>query len=225
MFILIGSTVFALTFRGVNGDIWVENLFALVPGGVWGFIVVVNLIVFILGFFIDFFEIAFILLPLLAPIAQKLDINMVWFGVMIAMNMQTSFLTPPFGFALFYLRSVAPKEVTTVDIYKGVVPFVCVQLLALVMVIAFPKLVLDFDAVKARQQEINKPVDVPFVPFDLNNQPDGGFKPVDPMEGFAPQGDGKSTAPADAAAPATPAAPAAAPPAFDPADAFRPEKK
>ena len=220
MFILIGSTVFALTFRGVNGDIWVENLFALVPGGVWGFIVVVNLIVFILGFFIDFFEIAFILLPLLVPIAQKLDINMVWFGVMIAMNMQTSFLTPPFGFALFYLRSVAPKEVTTVDIYKGVVPFVTVQLLALVMVIAFPRLVLDFDAVKARQQEINKPVEVPFVPFDQKEQPDGGFKPMDPMEGFKPQGEGKGDA-----AKADGAAPLAPPPSFDPADAFKPEKK
>jgi tripartite ATP-independent transporter DctM subunit len=216
MFILIGSTVFALTFRGVNGDIWVENLFALVPGGVWGFIVVVNIIVFILGFFIDFFEIAFILLPLLVPIAQKLDINMVWFGVMIAMNMQTSFLTPPFGFALFYLRSVAPKEVSTVDIYKGVIPFVTVQLFALVMVIAFPRLVLDFDAVKARQQEINKPVEVPFVPFDQKEQPDGGFKPIDPMEGFKPQGESKG----DAAKPE-----GAAPPAFDPADAFKPEKK
>jgi tripartite ATP-independent transporter DctM subunit len=153
MFILIGSTVFALTFRGVDGDLWVEHLFSLVPGGVVGFIVVVNLLVFILGFFIDFFEIAFILLPLIGPVAAKLDINLVWFGVMIAMNMQTSFLTPPFGFALFYLRSVAPKEVTTADIYRAVVPFVAVQLVALAMVIAFPSLVLDLDTAKLKQQQ------------------------------------------------------------------------
>jgi tripartite ATP-independent transporter DctM subunit len=141
MFILIGSTVFALTFRAVNGDLWVEHLFTLVPGGVVGFLVVVNLIIFILGFFIDFFEIAFILLPLLGPVAAKMGIDLVWFAIMIGMNMQTSFLTPPFGFALFYLRGVAPPAVKTTDIYKGIVPFVAVQLFALVMVIAFPGMV------------------------------------------------------------------------------------
>ncbi|MFN9573413.1 MAG: TRAP transporter large permease subunit, partial [Betaproteobacteria bacterium] len=188
VFILIGSTIFALTFRGVNGDIWVENLFALVPGGVWGFIVVVNIIVFILGFFIDFFEIAFILLPLLAPIAQKLDVNMVWFGVMIAMNMQTSFLTPPFGFALFYLRSVAPKEVTTIDIYKGVVPFVTVQLIALALTIGFPRLVLDFDALKARQQAPDKSLD-----DAIPTGPAGGAPSTDPTDAFRQGGN-----PADA---------------------------
>lgn len=141
MFILIGSTVFALTFRAVNGDLWVEHLFTLVPGGVVGFLVVVNLIIFILGFFIDFFEIAFILLPLLGPVAAKMGIDLVWFAIMIGMNMQTSFLTPPFGFALFYLRGVAPPAVKTTDIYKGIVPFVAVQLFALAMVIAFPGMV------------------------------------------------------------------------------------
>jgi tripartite ATP-independent transporter DctM subunit len=141
MFILIGSTVFALTFRAVNGDLWVEHLFTLVPGGVVGFLVVVNLMIFILGFFIDFFEIAFILLPLLGPVAAKLGIDLVWFAVMIGMNMQTSFLTPPFGFALFYLRGVAPPEVRTTEIYKGIVPFVAVQLVALAMVITFPGMV------------------------------------------------------------------------------------
>lgn len=156
MFILIGSTVFALTFRAVNGDLWVEHLFSLVPGGVVGFIFVVNLLVFVLGFFIDFFEIAFILLPLIGPVAAKLDINLVWFGVMIAMNMQTSFLTPPFGFALFYLRSVAPKEVSTADIYRAVVPFVAVQLAALAMVIAFPSLVLELDTAPSRKQQIEQ---------------------------------------------------------------------
>jgi tripartite ATP-independent transporter DctM subunit len=141
MFILIGSTIFALVFRAVDGDLWVERLFSLVPGGVWGFIVVVNFIILVLGFFIDFFEIAFILLPLLAPVAAKLGIDMVWFAVMIGMNLQTSFLTPPFGFSLFYLRSVAPREVSTLDIYKGVLPFVCVQVVALAIVIAWPGLV------------------------------------------------------------------------------------
>jgi len=138
MFILVGSTVFALVFRAVEGDLWVERLFALVPGGALGFLVVVNLIVFVLGFFIDFFEIAFILLPLLGPVAAKLGIDPVWFAIMIGMNMQTSFLTPPFGFALFYLRSVAPKAIATADIYRGIIPFVGVQLLALALVIAFP---------------------------------------------------------------------------------------
>ena len=141
MFILVGSTVFSLSFRALDGDLWVEHLFLAIPGGEWGFIVVVNLIVFVLGFFIDFFEIAFIVLPLLAPVAAKLGIDLVWFGVMIGMNMQTSFLTPPFGFALFYLRSVAPKEVSTVAIYRGVIPFVLVQLSALLIVITFPAMV------------------------------------------------------------------------------------
>jgi len=219
VFILIGSTIFALTFRGVNGDIWVENLFALVPGGVWGFIVVVNIIVFILGFFIDFFEIAFILLPLLAPIAQKLDVNMVWFGVMIAMNMQTSFLTPPFGFALFYLRSVAPKEVTTIDIYKGVVPFVTVQLIALALTIGFPRLVLDFDALKARQQAPDKSLD-----DAIPTGPAGGAPSTDPTDAFRQGGN-----PADAFKPqGTPDGGVPNPTdAFkaqdNPADAFKPE--
>ena len=219
VFILIGSTIFALTFRGVNGDIWVENLFALVPGGVWGFIVVVNIIVFILGFFIDFFEIAFILLPLLAPIAQKLDVNMVWFGVMIAMNMQTSFLTPPFGFALFYLRSVAPREVTTIDIYKGVVPFVTVQVIALALVIGFPRLVLDFDALKARQQAPDKSLD-----DAIPTGPAGGAPSTDPTDAFRQGGN-----PADAFKPqGTPDGGVPNPTdAFkaqdNPADAFKPE--
>jgi tripartite ATP-independent transporter DctM subunit len=141
MFILIGSTVFALVFRAVDGDLWVERLFSLVPGGVIGFLIVVNLMIFVLGFFIDFFEIAFILLPLLAPVAVKLGIHPAWFGVMIGMNLQTSFLTPPFGFSLFYLRSVAPPEIRTTDIYRGVLPFVAVQVVALALVIAFPALV------------------------------------------------------------------------------------
>jgi len=141
MFILIGSTVFALTFRAVDGDLWVERLFTLVPGGIAGFLIVVNLLIFVLGFFIDFFEIAFIVLPLLAPVAFKLGIDPVWFAVMIGINLQTSFLTPPFGFSLFYLRSVAPPRIKTADIYKGVMPFVGVQLIALLLVVCYPQLV------------------------------------------------------------------------------------
>jgi predicted histidine transporter YuiF (NhaC family) len=113
-----------------------------VPGGQWGFLLVVNLIVFLLGFFIDFFEIAFILLPLLGPVADKLGIDLIWFGVMIGMNLQTSFLTPPFGFALFYLRSVAPPSIQTSDIYRGVVNFIVIQLIALVSILVWPQSVL-----------------------------------------------------------------------------------
>lgn len=176
LFILIGSTVFALTFRAVDGDLWVEHLFSLVPGGTIGFLFVVNFMVFILGFFIDFFEIAFILIPLLVPVAQKLDINLVWFGVMIAVNMQTSFLTPPFGFSLFYLRSVAPKTVSTLDIYKGIIPFVAVQLVALGLVIAFPGMVIDEQAYKKKQEQLNQEIEGDFV---QDNMPP-------PQEGEAP---------------------------------------
>jgi tripartite ATP-independent transporter DctM subunit len=141
LFILIGSSLFSLVFRALDGDLWVEELFAHVPGGVIGFLLIVNLLVFILGCFIDFFEIAFIAVPLLAPVAHKLGIDPVWFGVMLAMNLQTSFLTPPFGFSLFYLRSVAPASIPTSAIYRGVLPFIALQILMVVMVAAFPQLV------------------------------------------------------------------------------------
>ncbi|HPW83475.1 MAG TPA: TRAP transporter large permease subunit [Rhodoferax sp.] len=164
LFILIGSTVFSFTFNAADGHIWVEHLFDKIPGGAWGFLLVVNVLVFILGCFIDFFEIAFIVIPLLAPVAEKIlpglvpgmtpDQAMIWFGVIIAMNLQTSFLTPPFGFALFYLRSVAAKfdykdrvtgklipSVKTTEIYKGSIAFICLQLIMVAAVIAFPVLV------------------------------------------------------------------------------------
>jgi TRAP-type mannitol/chloroaromatic compound transport system permease large subunit len=141
LFILIGSTVFGLTFRGVNGDLWVEHLLTSLPGGQTGFLVAVNLLVFVLAFFLDYFELAFIIIPLLAPVADKLGIDLIWFGVLIAVNMQTSFLHPPFGFALFFLRSVAPEKVKTASIYWGAVPFVCIQLLMVGLIIAFPNLV------------------------------------------------------------------------------------
>jgi len=165
LFILIGSTVFSFTFNAADGHIWVEHLFDSMPGGALGFLIVVNILVFILGCFIDFFEIAFIVIPMLAPVAEKIlpelfppgtpiDAIMVWFGVVIAMNMQTSFLTPPFGFALFYLRSVAAKEdytdrvtkaripaVTTAQIYKGSIAFIVLQLIMVGVLIAYPSLV------------------------------------------------------------------------------------
>ena len=164
LFILIGSTVFSFTFNAADGHIWVEHLFAQVPGGAWGFLIVVNILVFILGCFIDFFEIAFIVIPLLAPVAEKIlpglvpgltaDQAMIWFGVIIAMNLQTSFLTPPFGFALFYLRSVAAKAdykdritgqtipaVQTMEIYKGAVAFIVLQLIMVAAVMLYPALV------------------------------------------------------------------------------------
>jgi TRAP-type mannitol/chloroaromatic compound transport system permease large subunit len=141
MFILIGSTVFALVFRGVDGDLWVEHLLTGLPGGVTGFLIVVNIMFFVLAFFLDFFELAFILVPLVGPVANKLGIDLVWFGVLLGVNMQTSFMHPPFGFALFYLRSVAPKEVKTSDIYWGAIPFVVIQVIMVALIIIFPHLV------------------------------------------------------------------------------------
>jgi tripartite ATP-independent transporter DctM subunit len=141
VFLLIGSTAFALVFRGLNGDIWIEELLVNLPGGKIGLLIVANLAIFVLGFFIDFFEIAFIILPLLVPAARALGIDLVWFGVMIGLNLQTSFLTPPFGFALFYLRGVAPPEVKTTDIYRGVIPFIGIQILGLILVCVFPGMV------------------------------------------------------------------------------------
>ena len=155
LFILIGATVFSLAFQAVDGNIWVEHLFDKLPGGSTGFLIAVTVLVFVLGFFLDFFEIAFILLPLLAPIATKLDIDLIWFGVLVGINLQTSFLTPPFGFALFYLRSVAPSadytdaetgqpiaRVTTGQIYAGALPFIGIQVVLLALIIAFPQIVI-----------------------------------------------------------------------------------
>ncbi|HEX6307550.1 MAG TPA: TRAP transporter large permease subunit [Longimicrobiales bacterium] len=144
IFLLIGSTMFALVFRGLFGDIWIEDLLTNLPGGRIGLLIVANLVVFLLGFFLDFFEIAFIIIPLLAPAALLLGIDLVWFGVMIGMNLQTSFLTPPFGFALFYLRGIAPPEIRTTDLYRSVIPFIIIQLIALLFVVLFPGLVTGF---------------------------------------------------------------------------------
>jgi TRAP-type mannitol/chloroaromatic compound transport system permease large subunit len=156
MFILIGSTVFSFTFNAADGHIWVEHLFDKLPGGQLGFLLFVNLLVFILGMFIDFFEIAFIVVPLLVPVATKLDINLIWFGIILAMNLQTSFLTPPFGFALFYLRSVAArsdyndvvtgeriKAVTTAQIYKGSIAFIFLQIIMVSVIVLNPGIVTN----------------------------------------------------------------------------------
>ncbi|MEJ2059388.1 MAG: TRAP transporter large permease subunit [Gammaproteobacteria bacterium] len=141
LFILVGSRAFSLVFRGFNGDLWVDSFLTSMPGGEIGFLLMANLVIFILGFFIDFFEIAFIVLPLLAPSAAHMGVDMLWFGVMIAMNLQTSFLTPPFGFSLFYLRGVTPPSISTGQIYRGVLPFIAIQLIGLALVIFFPQLV------------------------------------------------------------------------------------
>jgi TRAP-type mannitol/chloroaromatic compound transport system permease large subunit len=168
VFILVGSTIFSLTFQGVDGPRWVEHLLTGLPGGQLGFLIVVNLLIFVLAFFLDFFELSFIIVPLIGPVAEKLGIDLIWFGVLLGVNMQTSFMHPPFGFALFYLRSVAPNNayldkltrktiapVTTMQIYWGAVPFVIIQVLMVAMIIAFPGIVsrdkvekIDLDKVK-----------------------------------------------------------------------------
>ncbi len=139
IFILIGATVFSLVFQGVDGGLWLEHLLSGLPGGQIGFLVFVNLFVFFLAFFLDFFEIAFIVVPLLAPVAAKLGIDLVWFGVLLCINLQTSFMHPPFGFALFYLRGIAPKSVKSSDIYRGAIPWLLLQLVLVAIVIIWPE--------------------------------------------------------------------------------------
>ena len=204
LFILIGATVFGLTFQGVDGPLWVEHLLAGLPGGQLGFLIVVNIMVFVLAFFLDFFELSFIVVPLLAPVADKLGIDLVWFGVLLAVNMQTSFMHPPFGFALFFLRSVAPEKeytdkvtkkriapVTTSQIYMGAIPFLCIQLLMVGLIIAFPGIVssgLDekqnYDLDKVREQmEADMPAPIDFEnPTLEGGAPGAGAAPAAPAE-------------------------------------------
>jgi GntP family gluconate:H+ symporter len=173
VFILLGSTVFSLSFQGVDGPKWVEHLLTGLPGGQLGFLIVVNILVFVLAFFLDFFELSFIVVPLIGPVAEALGIDLVWFGVLLAVNMQTSFMHPPFGFALFYLRSVAPASdyrdrltgqpiarVTTGQIYWGAVPFVLIQILMIGLIIAFPNLVSGGLAVKKSLDISNQVIEV-----------------------------------------------------------------
>lgn len=179
MFILVGARVFSLTFYGVNGHIWVEHLLTSLPGGEYGFLIAVSVLVFLLAFFLDFFELAFIIVPLLAPAAEAMGIDLIWFGVLLGVNMQTSFMHPPFGFSLFYLRSVAPKQVyedkvtglrmepvTTGQIYWGAVPFVCIQLVMIAIVMLFPGMVMHYKG---------PPIDTSNVTFEIPSSGTGGF--------------------------------------------------
>jgi GntP family gluconate:H+ symporter len=216
VFILVGSTVFSLSFQGVDGPRWVEHLLTSLPGGQLGFLIVVNLLIFFLAFFLDFFELSFIVVPLIGPVADKLGIDLIWFGVLLGVNMQTSFMHPPFGFALFYLRSVAPTndyvdrltrrsvaKVTTGQIYWGAVPFVIIQVIMVGLIIAFPGLVSG-GLGKAKEIDTSK--------VKLEAQPYKEEKiEMDASKLFGPSGG--ASAP-DSAAPAAPAAPQ--PPSSDP---------
>lgn len=142
MFVLIASQIFGLSFRGLEGDYLVEDLFAAIPGGMWGAIFFMMLVLFVLGFFLEWIEISYIVLPLVLPIFNALDVNMIWLGILIALNLQTSFLTPPFGWSLFFLKGVAPKEIKTMEIYKGVLPFIGIQILVIGLVMLFPEIAL-----------------------------------------------------------------------------------
>ncbi|MFA7668407.1 MAG: TRAP transporter large permease subunit [Burkholderiaceae bacterium] len=184
LFILIGARVFALTFYGVNGHVWVEELLLAIPGGVAGFLILVNLIVFVLGFFLDFFEIAFILIPLLVPAANALDINLIWLGVMLAINLQASYLTPPFGFALFFMRSVTPSRsytdkvtgkridgVVTVDLYRAGLAFVVLQLIMIGILVVFPELVHVDDMSELMKNAADVKIELPPLGADLELPP------------------------------------------------------
>jgi tripartite ATP-independent transporter DctM subunit len=201
VFILVGSTVFSLSFQAVDGSKWVEHLLGGLPGGALGFLIVVNILIFVLAFFLDFFELSFIVVPLLGPVAIKLGIDPVWFGVLLAVNMQTSFMHPPFGFALFYLRSVAPiddytdrisgkriAKITTGQIYWGAIPFVIVQIVMVGLIIAFPGIVTR-DTSKAAegnleqlQQQIDSGLGAAQKPEPTLTDADKKDAPEDPME-------------------------------------------
>ena len=187
VFILVGARVFSLTFYGVNGHVWVEHLLTSLPGGQIGFLIFVNAFVFVLAFFLDFFELAFIVIPLLGPAAEHLGIDLIWFGVILGVNMQTSFMHPPFGFALFYLRSVAPKEtyvdrvtgkrmdpVTTGQIYWGAVPFVVIQVIMVLLVILFPAMVMHYKGALSTIDPNTIKIDIPqseLPPLDFGPPP------------------------------------------------------
>jgi len=216
MFIMIGATTFSLVFQAADGPKWVEHLLTSLPGGQVGFLIVVNIMIFFLAFFLDYFELSFIVVPLLGPVAEKMGIDLIWFGVLLAVNMQTSFMHPPFGFALFFLRSVAPDKqyvdkvthkviepVTTMQIYKGAVPFVLIQLVMVGVLIAFPGIVTG---------ALDKPVvvDMNKVGDEMLNQLNdagGGYGADNPFG--APEGGEEGSAvptPAEGSQPA-PAAP------------------
>src|SRR6185436_5246913 len=219
VFILVGARVFSLTFYGVNGHVWVEHLLTSLPGGQLGFLIVVNVLIFVLAFFLDFFELSFIIIPLIGPVADKLGIDLIWFGVLLGVNMQTSFMHPPFGFALFYLRSVAPakqyldkitgkltKRVTTGQIYWGAVPFVLIQIVMIGLVIAFPQIVMvyksDASTVDPTKLEIVIPQGESQGPAEGQPPPAGAEQPKSESEDDAAKAlqDACKTAPAPGAA-------------------------
>lgn len=173
IFILIGATVFSLVFQGVDGSIWIEHLLSHLPGGQVGFLIFTQIFIFLLAFFLDFFEIAFIVLPLLAPVAAKLGIDLVWFGVLICVNVQTSFMHPPFGFALFYLRGIAPPEVKSSDIYWGAIPWLFLQLVLVAVVIFWPESVTYWinTGPQVDPSTVRIEVPLPDVPADEDQQP------------------------------------------------------
>ena len=199
VFILIGARVFSLTFYGVDGHKWVEHLLTSLPGGQLGFLIVVNILVFVLAFFLDFFELSFIVVPLLGPVADKLGIDLIWFGVLLAVNMQTSFMHPPFGFALFYLRSVAPAKeyvdkvtklrmapVTTGQIYWGAVPYVCIQVIMIGLVIVFPQMVMVYKSTLPQVDPSKIEINIPGVDTGAP-PPEPGAPAGKPGEGSTPQ--------------------------------------
>lgn len=208
LFILIGARTFSLTFYGVSGDLWVEHLLTSLPGGEVGFLVGVNLLVFLLAFFLDFFELAFILVPLLAGPAEKLGIDLIWFGVLLGVNMQTSFMHPPFGFALFYLRSVAPRVpyidrvtgrqtagVTTGQIYWGAVPFVLIQVVMVGLTIAFPGMVMHYKNVATPPANVEQPAAPPSDGGGQQPAPPGGIDLSQPPSFGNPPANGGSQQP------------------------------
>ncbi|WCJ65593.1 MULTISPECIES: TRAP transporter large permease [Agrobacterium] len=201
MMILIGARVFGLTFYGINGNVWIEELLLALPGGEYGFLIVVTIIIFILGCFLDFFEIAFIMVPLLAPVAEKLGIDLVWFGIILGINLQTSFLTPPFGFSLFFLRSIAPNAawvdkvtgkkmpgVKTTEIYKGVLPYIVIQFAMILIVIAFPGLVMTYKSSHTTVDPNSINIEIPGGPggTGLSLPPLGGGSGQQPSMGLPP---------------------------------------
>jgi TRAP-type mannitol/chloroaromatic compound transport system permease large subunit len=237
MMILIGARVFGLTFYGINGNVWIEDLLLALPGGETGFLIVVTIIIFVLACFLDYFEIAFIMVPLLMPVAQSLGIDLVWFGIIISVNLQTSFLTPPFGFSLFFLRSIAPANswldkvtgkkiagIKTAEIYRGAIPFIIIQIIVIFAVIFFPGLVMHYKS----DQPL---VDTSTIQIEIPGGPGTGGMGLPPLggSGGAPNlglpplnlgGPGGSSTPAQPSfglpplnlggeAPAQPAAPAA----------------
>ncbi|MBS0319218.1 MAG: TRAP transporter large permease subunit [Proteobacteria bacterium] len=224
VFILVGARVFSLTFYGVNGNVWVEHLLTSLPGGQLGFLIVVNLLIFVLAFFLDFFELSFIIIPLVGPVADKLGIDLIWFGVLLGVNMQTSFMHPPFGFALFYLRSVAATKpyvdkitskmiapVTTGQIYWGAVPFVLIQILMVALVIAFPQMVMvykdDQPKVDPNTIHIETPVDeTPMVGPAGHEQPSEQEQAEDALEKALAAPDNEAPASGEAPTPANGAA-------------------